>query len=141
MENKKRIILITVVVLILIIGFALIVGQLTKPEPQTAQPVVPAAKVNNREKPVVTARDEKENLPTVEMGNAIGVVQSITADSLTVKTDDGKTLSLAIKKSFNVFAFTDKGSEQKNVSDVKTGSKVSVQYSKDNEVMSMYLMK
>ena len=141
MENKKRLILITVVVLILILGFALIVSRLANPVPPTTQTVAPATKTTTPEKPNVTAKEDKVTLPTVEMGNAIGQVQSITSDSLKVKTDDGKTLTLDIKRAFNVFAFADKGVEQKSVSDVKTGSKVSVQYSKDNVVMSMYLMK
>lgn len=148
MENKKRAILIAVAVLIFILGFALIVDKLINPASQNAQPIVtttttpttPAAKVTNQEEPSVTAKDEKNNLPTVEMGSAIGDVQSLTSDSLTVKTDEG-TLALSIKGTFNIFAFTEKGTEQKKMSDVKTGSKVSVQYSKDKVVMSMYLMK
>jgi len=136
MENKKKLILIVIIVLILILTVVVIVGKLTKSTSQTAQ-----TKVATQEKPTITAKNENENLPTFEMGNAIGEVQSITSDSLIVKTDDGKTLTLAIKGAFNVLAFIEKGVEQKKISDVKTGSKVSVQYSKDNVVMSMYLMK
>jgi hypothetical protein len=142
MENKKRLILITVVVLVLILGFALVVNKFTKPKENIQPTVTKNTAVTAKEDPTTAKpRSDKETLPTVEMGNAIGVVQSITADSLTVKTEEGKTLTLAIKGAFNVFVFTPNGSEQKNASDVKVGSKVSVQYSKDNVVKSMYLMK
>jgi hypothetical protein len=141
MENKKRLILITVVVLVLILGFALVVNKLTKPKENTQPTVAKNTAVTAKENPITAKpRSDKETLPSVEMGSAIGEVQSITAESLTVKTDK-ETLKLTIKGTSSVLAFTDKGSEQKSISDVKVGSKVSVQYNKDRVMTSMYLMK
>lgn len=137
MENKKITTVVGIVILIIIVGTVLYFVQKAR---ETNAPTPTPAPVAEPNKPVVTPKDDKETLPTVEMGNAVGVVQSITSDSLTVKTDK-EEITLSIKGTFNVFAFTDKGSEQKSLSDVKTGSKVSVQYSKDKVVMSMYLMK
>lgn len=150
METKKRIILIIAVALILVAGFALIAGKFIGLAPRNDQPIAdinastistaPAANVANQEEPpTVMARDGEEVLPTVEMGDAVGIVQSLTNDSLTVKTDEGD-LTLGIKGAFNIFAFTRNGSEQKNISDVKIGSKISAQYGKDKVIMSMYLM-